>query len=101
MHLFIQINLRELPADVGGVFGDGLLQFCYCKRKDCVEDCGGKLPPDEMNLVRLVDLDAPGRPGSEDDGPEDLFPVRLIGNLRSDSTSLTPEGLSPATTSLH
>jgi hypothetical protein len=82
MHNFFQINLRELPADVGGAFGDGLLQFFYCKRRDCVEDCGGKLPSDDMNIVRLVDLDAPGRPGSEHDGPEDGFPVRLIENWK-------------------
>src|SRR5579871_39424 len=78
MHLFFQINLRELPADAGGLFGDGMLQFFYCKRRDCVEDCGGKLPPDDMNVVRLMDLDAPGRAGSEHEGPEDLFPVFLI-----------------------
>jgi hypothetical protein len=78
MHLFLQINLRELPTDVSGVFGDGMLQFFYCKRRDCVEDYGGKLPPDDMNVVRLVDLDAPGRPGSVHEGPEDLFPVRSI-----------------------
>jgi hypothetical protein len=80
MHLFLQINLQELPVDLGNRFGEGMIQFFYCKRRDCVADCGGKLPPDEMNVVRLVDLDAPGRPGSQDDGPEDLFPVVLIAD---------------------
>jgi hypothetical protein len=78
MHLFLQINLQEPPADVGGRFGQGMIQFFYCKRRDCVEDCGGKLPPDDMSVVRLVDLDAPGRPGSHDEGPEDLLPAVLI-----------------------
>jgi hypothetical protein len=83
MHLFFQINLRELPADVGGVFGDGMLQFFYYKRRDCVEDYAGKFPPDDMNVVRLVDLDVPGRPGPEHDGPEDLFPVRVISQWKT------------------
>jgi hypothetical protein len=78
MHLFIQINLRELPPDVGGRFGEGMIQFFYCKRRDCVEDCGGKLPPDEMSAVRLVDLDARGRPGFRPEGPEDLVPAELV-----------------------
>jgi hypothetical protein len=78
MHLFLQINLQELPAEVGGRFGQGMIQFFYCKRRDCVEDCTGKLPPDVMSVVRLVDLDAPGGFGSRDEGPEDLFPAKLI-----------------------
>ena len=78
MHLFLQINLEESPADVGGRFGRGMIEFFYCKRRDCVEDCGRKFPPDEMSLVRLVDLDEPGRPGSRHEGPEDLFPADLI-----------------------
>ena len=31
-----------------------------------------------MNIARLVDIDAPGRPESEHEGPDEGFPVRRI-----------------------
>lgn len=52
MPLFLQLNLADLPAELTGRFGKGLLQLFYCTSDDC--DGDGWEPFSDNKLVRLV-----------------------------------------------
>ena len=65
MDLFLQLNLSELPQELDGRFGDGLLQFFYCRHTASDGDCQdeGFEPFADCQLVRIVQPDASaGRP---------------------------------------
>jgi hypothetical protein len=84
--LFLQLNLSELPADLDGRVGAGLLQFFYCRHTASDGDCPseGFEPFAECHLVRLV------QPDARDDRLEipaelrDLAPRTIIGWNRVD-----------------
>jgi hypothetical protein len=84
--LFLQLNLSELPRELDGRFGQGLLQFFYCRHTTSSGDCpcDGFEPFAECHLVRVV------RPDTSVDGPEipagvaDLTPRTIIGWDRID-----------------
>ncbi len=48
MPLFLQLNLNQLPEELSGRFGSGLLQMFYCT------DCDSYMSLENTKLVRLV-----------------------------------------------
>lgn len=53
MQLFLQLNLSELPQDLCGRFGGGLLQVFYCTTES--EDCDLRWEPfSECQVTRIV-----------------------------------------------
>jgi uncharacterized protein YwqG len=58
--LFLQIDLGDLPEELGQRFGTGLLQLFYCTRDDC-QGYGGWEPfADDLSRVRVVRPTSPG-----------------------------------------
>jgi predicted DNA-binding WGR domain protein/uncharacterized protein YwqG len=58
MQLFLQLNLDQLPAELGRRFGEGLLQYFMCTWTDVEKECGAMtqayFPLSENKLVRVV-----------------------------------------------
>ena len=84
--LFLQLNLTELPRELEGRFGAGLLQFFYCRHTASSGDCRceGFEPFAECHFVRVVQpdtsVDRPEIPA----GVADLAPRTIIGWDRID-----------------
>jgi uncharacterized protein YwqG len=58
--LFLQLDLGELPGELGRRFGTGLLQLFYCTRDEC-QGYGGWEPfADDLSRVRVVQPNGPG-----------------------------------------
>ena len=81
MPLFLQLNLAELPVDIGEDFGTGVLQFFYCINSEplCEVECEAFFPFSKSQLVRVVQPDNEGR---ELEHPvfDQLFPPwRIVG----------------------
>ncbi len=75
--LFLQLDLGDLPAELGQRFGTGLLQLFYCTRDEC-QGYGGWEPfADDLSRVRVVQPHGPGLRPSAPPGV-DLFPARRI-----------------------
>ncbi len=56
---FLQLDLGDLPAELGQPFGIGLLQLFYCTRDEC-EGYGGWEPfADDLSRVRVVHPSGP------------------------------------------
>ncbi len=85
MQLFLQLNLAELPKDVGNDFGEGLLQMFYCTNSlsRCIEEGQGWEPFSDCHFLRLVQpaplmrVRTPERAVVEDE-----FPAKLITGWR-------------------
>lgn len=79
---FLQLDLGDLPAELGQPFGTGLLQLFYCTREDC-QGFGGWEPfADDLSRVRVVQ---PSGRGVEAAVPEQdpAFPAkRIVGWTR-------------------
>lgn len=56
MQFFLQLNLDDLPEQIGGEFGAGLLQMFYCTNSDpmCEVDCEAYFPFSKSVLLRVV-----------------------------------------------
>ena len=79
MPLFLQLDLGDLPAELGQRFGTGLLQLFYCTRDDC-QGFGGWEPfANDLSRVRVVQPTRPGLVTSvpELDGP--FAAKRIVG----------------------
>jgi len=50
MRFFFQLNLEQIPNNIKGKFGNGLLQFFYCV------DCDDSQPFSKSHLVRIIEL---------------------------------------------
>jgi len=78
MELFLQLNLREIPEELKGKFGQGLIQLFYCTNTDphCEVECEAYFPFAKSVLVRLVE---PRGDGRKSNVPlKDYLPARLI-----------------------
>ena len=65
LELFLQLNLSELPQEVSGRFGSGLLQLFYCRHTSSAGDCSGEgfEPFSDCQQVRVVQpTSSSGRP---------------------------------------
>lgn len=87
MQLFLQLSLAELPADLAGVFGEGLLQMFYCTntQPQCEVECLPSEPFAESQLLRLIrptadtrPVQLPELPGRLWQGGEGYYPARRI-----------------------
>lgn len=58
LKLFLQLNLSELPSELGNCFGTGLLQLFYCSHSDgrCEGDDGTQPFVDIISNVRIVSV---------------------------------------------
>ncbi|QDU19051.1 DUF1963 domain-containing protein [Urbifossiella limnaea] len=80
---FLQLDLDDLPDELGRPFGTGLLQLFYCTREEC-QGAGGWAPfADDLSRVRVVH---PGGGGPATPAPEaPAFPAkRIVGWTRLD-----------------
>jgi hypothetical protein len=62
LDLFLQLNLSELPQELTGRFGSGLLQFFYCRHTASSGDCRGEGYEAfaDCQCVRIVHPDSSG-----------------------------------------
>ena len=79
LRLFLQLDLGDLPEELGRRFGTGLLQLFYCTRDGC-QGYGGWEPfADDLSRVRIVQPAGTGSKTSvpQQDGP--FPPKRVVG----------------------
>jgi hypothetical protein len=76
LQLFLQLNLSDLPQELGGRFGDGLLQLFYCVNFDCDKSVEAWQPFAEPTVVRVVQPIGPQRTAIT--APPNHFPARTI-----------------------
>jgi uncharacterized protein YwqG len=77
LQLFLQLDLGDLPAEIGQRFGTGLLQLFYCTRNEC-EGYGGWEPfADDLSRVRVVQPAGPGLKASVPQ-EEGYYPAKRI-----------------------
>ncbi|MCP3677665.1 MAG: hypothetical protein GY721_08805, partial [Deltaproteobacteria bacterium] len=77
--LFLQLDLQELPEELGGRYGDGMIQFFYCRNRQCMME--DKVIPEglsQVSLVRLVDISIHGRPVTIKEGLDEPLAVSRI-----------------------
>lgn len=75
--LFLQLDLADLPEELGQRFGTGLLQLFYCTRDAC-QGFGGWEPfADDLSRVRVVHPAGPGLATSVAE-QDDHFPGKQI-----------------------
>lgn len=57
MQLFVQLNLDELPPELGHEYGRGLLQMFYCTSSDplCEDEGEAYFPFSKSTLLRVID----------------------------------------------
>jgi hypothetical protein len=73
--LFLQLDLGDLPAELGRPFGIGLLQLFYCTRTDCPGGDGWRPFADTVSRVRIAHPAGPATPPGETSGS---FPAKRI-----------------------
>jgi uncharacterized protein YwqG len=75
MPLFLQLNLDDLPEELGHCFGEGWLQLFYCANYKC--ECDNFEPFSKGKLVRII---RPGHASAEINPPAfpDPMPPRAI-----------------------
>ena len=79
LQLFIQLNLSELPEQISGEFGEGLLQLFYCTSEEplCEVECEAFFPFAESLLIRIIQPE--GKASSFGKLPTaNFFPPKLI-----------------------
>jgi uncharacterized protein YwqG len=77
LQLFLQLNLDDLPSELGQPFGTGLLQLFYCCRGEC-QGVGGWEPfGDDLSRIRVVH---PNETGLKSGAPDrdNYFPAKRI-----------------------
>ncbi len=75
--LFLQLDLGDLPDELGQRFGSGLLQLFYCTRNDCSGYGGWEPFADDLSRVRVVQPTG-SSPMTSVVQPEDPFPAKKI-----------------------
>lgn len=86
MPLFLQLNLADLPIELAGRFGSGLLQLFYCTDERC--NCSEAFSSDQ--LVRLVQPIGAAQSLREGEYPS-LPSTTIIGWSRLDDYPSYPE----------
>lgn len=78
MQLFVQLNLQDLPTELGDRCGSGLLQLFYCTNDDMACDCDleGWEPFSTAHVARLVQPQ--GDPIAPQALPTEPFPAQSI-----------------------
>lgn len=88
--LLLQLDLGNLPDELGQRFGIGLLQLFYCTRKDCQGDGGWEPFADDLSRVRVVQPNGPGLTTHETK-PDGKFPAKRIVGWTRFTDLPTPE----------
>ncbi|HEV7760537.1 MAG TPA: DUF1963 domain-containing protein [Acidimicrobiales bacterium] len=77
LQLFVQLDLGELPAELEGRYGEGVLQLFYCvggpevdDHPECIGEDGWAPFSDAASLVRVVPGDPLAPVGAPDDGAD-------------------------------
>jgi uncharacterized protein YwqG len=79
LQLFLQLDLGDLPAELGQPFGTGLLQLFYCTRDEC-QGYGGWEPfADDLSRVRVVHPTGTGTKTSVPQQDGSFHPKRIVG----------------------
>jgi uncharacterized protein YwqG len=79
LRLFLQLDLGDLPAELGRPFGTGLLQLFYCTRDEC-QGYGGWGPfADDLSRVRVVHPTGTGPKTSVPRQDGSFPPKRIVG----------------------
>jgi uncharacterized protein YwqG len=60
LQLLVQLDLGDLPEELGPRFGTGLLQLFYCVRDECQGRGGWEPFADDLSRVRVVQPTGPG-----------------------------------------
>ncbi len=82
LQLFLQLDLGDLPEELGGRFGTGLLQLFYCTRDEC-QGYGGWEPfADDLSRVRVVRPIGPGLKASRPPQHSSFSAKRIVGWTR-------------------
>ena len=88
MRFFFQLNLEQVPNNIKGEFGKGILQFFYCV------DCDDPQPFSESHLVRIIEPKGEAAeyeiPHFQDNWSKDFlvknsngqFPARILVNWK-------------------
>ena len=85
MQFFFQINLQETPAEAQAEYGDGLVQFFYCTRPNCVGD--GEACDNKGHLIRYVEATSSGRNRKRPKAKVVNSPLSRLSNGRDRSTA--------------
>lgn len=91
LQLFLQLNLNNLPEELEGEFGKGLLQLFYCTNTvfNCEAECEAYLPFAKSVIVRIIDCNEEGEklriPLME------YFPAKLITGWEKQEDLPSPE----------
>jgi hypothetical protein len=80
--LFLQLDLGDLPDELGGRFGTGLLQLFYCTRKECQRYGGWEPFADDLHRVRIVQPTGPGLAASVPQQTGEFPAKRIVGWTR-------------------
>lgn len=74
LQLLVQLDLGELPDDLDGRHGEGVLQLFYCVDDDCLGEGAWEAFSDVASLVRVVPADALAPAGV----PDPAYPPATI-----------------------
>lgn len=80
MQLFLQLNSKDLPHEVGNCFGEGFLQVFYCTNWDkrCEVRCKAFFPFSKSTLVRVLEIEREAIASIETSPVTHQFPERKI-----------------------
>ncbi len=85
MPLFLQLNLNDLPEDIQGKYGSGLLQVFYCLNSNphCESACQAFFPFMQGKLVRVIqpegDVNSDRRQPADIHNAHTFPPKQIIG----------------------
>jgi uncharacterized protein YwqG len=89
LQLFLQLNLSQLPVELGMRYGVGLLQLSYCVNFDCDASNDAWEPFSEPTVARVVQPIGPERRNVT--APPNHFPPRTIAGWDIDADFPSPE----------
>jgi uncharacterized protein YwqG len=79
LQLFLQLDLANLPQELGQRFGTGLLQLFYCTRDECQGSGGWEPFGEDLSRVRVVQPRGTGRANSLPREKDWFPPQRIVG----------------------
>ena len=82
LQLFLQLDLGDLPDELGQRFGTGLLQLFYCTRDDCQGNGGWEPFADDLSRVRVVQPNRPSLMTSMPQQNGSLTTKQIVGWTR-------------------
>jgi uncharacterized protein YwqG len=77
--LLLQLDLGNLPEELGRCFGTGLLQLFYCTREECQGSGGWEPFADDLSRVRVVQPIGPSLETSAARLDSNFAPKQIIG----------------------